>query len=173
MILLVDSREKWTQQNSTDRHISAYLERRGIEYKVQKLDVGDYALEGNPHIVVDRKQDLSECASNLLTKRDSSRFWREVRRAHEQGIKLVILVESGATAKTINDVAKWRSPYSRVTGRMLINEMVRVEMAYGVVWKFCDRRSTGRRIIEILDGDSSESKLFDGDKATGQHDRSV
>lgn len=170
MILLVDSREKWTQKGSTDRHISAYLERRGIEYKIQKLDVGDYAVEGVPDIVVDRKQSLGECASNLLTKKDSSRFWREVRRAHEQGIKLVILVESGVQAKTINDVAKWRSPYSRVTGRMLINEMVRVEMAYGVVWKFCDRRSTGRRIIEIL-GDSSEGELFSTDKTGHIHDR--
>lgn len=73
-------------------------------------------------------------------------------RAHEQGIKLVILVESGRTVKTINDVPKWRSRFSDVTGRRLIDEMIRTEFSYGCVWRFCDRRSTAKRIIEILSG---------------------
>ena len=64
----------------------------------------------------------------------------------------MILCECGGKVKTINDVPKWRSKYSPVTGRRLVNEMIRLEMAYGVVWRFCDRRSTGKRIVEILSG---------------------
>lgn len=152
MKIIVDSREKWTQPNSTDTHISAYFDRHGIEWEVRKLDCGDYMLDGQPNISVDRKKSLDEVATNLMNRSDSSRFWRELRRAHEQGVNLVILVECGRTVKTINDVPKWRSKYSQITGRRLIDEMIRCEMAYGVRWCFCDRRSTARRIIEILSG---------------------
>ncbi len=152
MKCLVDSREKWTQPNSTDTHIRDYFDRHGIEWEVKALSVGDYQAEGNPTISVDRKGSLEECSRNLMNRSDASRFWREIRRSHEQGIKLVILVESGRAVKTINDVPKWRSRYSPVTGRRLIDEMIRCEMAYGVRWVFTDRRSTGRKIIEILTG---------------------
>ena len=151
-MLIIDSREKWTQTNSTDTHIRDYFDRHGIEWEVRKLNCGDYMLDGQPNITVDRKQSLQECATNLLNKTDASRFWNEVRRSHEQGIKLVILVESGRTVKTINDVVLWKSKYSPVTGRRLIDEMIRCEMAYGVRWVFTDRRSTGKRIIDILTG---------------------
>lgn len=152
MIIICDSREKWTQDGNTDRHIRDYFDRHGIEYIVQKLDVGDYQLEGQPNLSVDRKHNLEECARNLLNRSDSSRFWREVRRAHDQGVKLVVLIESGRSCRNINEVPKWKSKYSPVTGRRLLDEMVRLEMSYGVRWVFCDRRSTGRMIVEILTG---------------------
>ena len=149
--LWVDSREHWTHPNSSDTHIKRYLERHSIPYIVKKLDVGDYAFEGGT-IVVDRKQSLGEVASNLTNRSDSARFWREVRRAHEAGIKLVVLVESGPTVMSINDVPKWKSKWSRVTGRTVQTEMIRLEMAYGVRWVFCSKLSTAKRIIEILEG---------------------
>ena len=152
MRVIVDSREKWTQPGSADRHIPAWFEKHGVEYEVRKLEVGDYLIDGQTDIVVDRKISLEEVARNLMNRNDSARFWREVRRAHDQKIKLVILCECGGQVKTINDVPKWKSKYSPVTGRRLINEMIRLEMAYGVVWRFCDKRSTGRRIVEILSG---------------------
>lgn len=149
-MLIVDSREQWTQERSTDTHIKDYFDRHGIEYEVRKLDVGDYMIEGQPHIVVDRKQSLGECAMNLMNRSDSARFWREVRLANERGVNLIVLVEHGGQIKTINDVPKWKSRYSPVTGRRLIDEMIRLEMSYGVVWQFCSKKSTGKRIIEIL-----------------------
>lgn len=150
MKILCDSREHWTHPNNTDTHIKDYFDRHGIEYEVKALNCGDYMLDGQPNITVDRKQSLEELSRNLMNRSDSSRFWREVRRSHDQGIQLVVLIESGRTVKNINDVVKWRSKYSPVTGRRLIDEMIRCEMAYGVVWRFCDRRSTGKRIVEIL-----------------------
>lgn len=146
MKILIDSREKKFE------HITRYFDRHSVEYEIKKLDVGDYADSENGRIVIDRKSGLEEISMNLLNKSDSQRFWREIRRSHEQGIKLVILVESGRTVKNINDVPKWKSKYSGVSGRKLIDEMIRCEMAYGVRWCFCDRRSTARRIIEILSG---------------------
>ena len=151
MIYIIDSREKWTQPGSRDTHIKNYFERHQIPYEVRKLDVGDYTYEGS-NIVVDRKCGLSEVASNLLNRNDSARFWREVRRAKEQGLKLIILVEAGPAVKNINDVVKWKSKYSPVTGRSLIDRMIQVEMAYSVRWVFCSKASTAKRIIELLEG---------------------
>ena len=156
MMVIVDSREKWTQPGSTDRHIPDYFDRHGIEWEVRKLDVGDYQIEGNPSVSVDRKQSLEELSRNLMNRADSSRFWREVRRAFAQGIRLIVLCECGGKYKTVNDLAAWKSKYSGVTGRRLINEMVRCEYAYNVHFRFCDRRSTGRLIIELLTENSAK-----------------
>ena len=148
--VLCDSREHWTHPGSTDRHISDWFDRHGIDWRVCKLDVGDYQIYGVPTVSVDRKKSLDEVATNLMNRSDSSRFWREVRRAHEQGVRLIILTECGGQTKTVADVSKWRSKYSPVTGRRLQDEMIRLEMAYGIRWCFCDKRSTARRIVELL-----------------------
>lgn len=150
-VLLCDSREQWTQGRSTDTHIKNYLIRHQIPYEVRCLQTGDYTYEGS-NIVVDRKMSLAECASNLLNRNDSARFWREVRRAKKQGLKLIILVEAGPAVKNINDVVKWKSKYSPVTGRSLIDRMIQVEMAYSVRWVFCSKASTAKRILELLEG---------------------
>ena len=154
MRYIFDSREK------KNDHIKAYFDKHGIEYIVQKLDVGDYQIEGLPNRVVDRKANLEEVATNLMTRNDSARFWREVRKAHDEGIQLIVLVENGGQVHDINDVVKWRSKYSRATGRRLIDEMIRVERAYHVLWQFCDKRSTARRIAELL----TEGGVTDGNK---------
>ena len=104
------------------------------------------------NVSVDTKENLEEISRNLMNHNDSSRFWNEIRRAKELGIKLIILVESGPAVKNINDVAKWKSKYSPVTGRALIDRMIQVEMSYGCVWKFCSKASTAKRIIELLEG---------------------
>ena len=148
MVLIEDTRNKVGQH----RNIKAYCDRHGIELVRQKLEVGDYALPAGS-VAVDTKENLNEVATNLMNRSDASRFWREVRRARDMGVRLVILVEHGGKIRTIHDVPKWKSQYSPVTGRRLIDEMIRCEMAYGVEWQFCDKRSTGKRIMEILKED--------------------
>lgn len=149
-MLLCDSREHWTHQGSRDKHIKSYLDRNGIEYRVEKLDVGDYMISGGA-ITVDRKSSIDELAKNLTNKADHARFMREVRRAYAARITLIVLVEQRGIKGT-NDVLKWRSKHSGVTGIALVREMFRLQMAYGVKFLFCDPRSTGRRIMEILTG---------------------
>lgn len=148
-ILLVDSREKWTQGGSQDAHLREYFNRHEIPYLIQKLDTGDYALPGGK-TVIDRKQNLEELAKNLLNAKDHARFLREVRRAHESGLKLVVLIEHGPTIKSLDDVKKWRSKWTGASGYSLAREMRRLDLAYKVRWEFCSKRSTGKRIIEIL-----------------------
>ena len=144
MTVIVDTREK------EHKHILAYFDRHGIAYTEQKLDEADYMIQGREHLVIDRKRNLGELSSNLLNKTDSSRFWREVRRCREKGKKLIVLCEHGGSIKTIDDVAGWTNKYSGVSGRSLRKEIYRVHITYGVEFLFCDKRSTGRRIIELL-----------------------
>lgn len=144
MKIIIDSREK------KYNHIKGYFDKNGIEYEIKKLDVGDYMSPDNPTITVDRKQNLSELAHNLTNKEDHSRFWKEVRRAREQGIKLYILCEHGEQIKSIKDVSSWNDQYSGLSGRKLMNEIFRVHIAYGVEFIFCSKRQTAKKIVEIL-----------------------
>lgn len=144
MKIIVDSREKrW-------EHIREYFDKNGIEYTVKKLDTADYMIEGKPNVAVDRKQSLAELSHNLLNAKDHSRFWKEIRRAREQSIKLFIICEHGGKIKSNKDVAQWNDKYSGVSGRALMNEIYRVSISYGVEFMFCSKRSTGKKIIEIL-----------------------
>lgn len=141
---LFDTREK------SNDHIKLYFARHNIPYAVQKLDVGDY-MTSTGNISIDRKQSLDELAANLMTK-DHTRFWNEIRRAKENGIKLIVLCEHGGKVKSLPDVAKWNSRYSKIKGVDLMKELYRIHISYGVEILFCSKRSTGKKIVELLGG---------------------
>lgn len=142
-MIICDTREK------KNRHIIQYFEQREIPYKIAKLDTGDYMDSESNRITIDRKQNLDELCGNLFSP-DRSRFWREVRRAKSEGIKMIVLIEQGGMIKTLKDVPKWRGKYTKVSGYSLYNEICRCHIAYGVEFLFCDKRSTGKRIAELL-----------------------
>ena len=144
MKIIIDSREKKCD------HIKAWFDKNGVEYEVKKLDVGDFMFPDNPKVSVDRKQNLSELSRNLTNKADHSRFWKEVRRAREQGIKLYILCEHGGKIKSIQDVSLWNDKYSGVNGRHLMDVIYKLHIGWDVEILFCDKRCTARKIIEIL-----------------------
>lgn len=144
-MLICDTREKANQR------VLEYFRLREIPYVEQALDVGDYMDTDRPWISVDRKKDLNELLTNLCSP-DKARFWREIRRAKSQHIRLIFLCEHGGQYKSIKDVANFRSRYSKVTGKQLQEKMYRAHIAYGVEFFFCDKRNTGKRILDILYG---------------------
>ena len=139
-----DSREK----PHAIRGILAYFDRHGIEHETTALKTGDYMLDGQPNLIVDRKGGLQELCMNLCSK-DKARFYREIRRAHDEGIKLIILCEQSGI-REFRDIAGWQNKYGRVTGRQLQDAVYRLEVGYNVPVIFCDKRSSGRMIVEIL-----------------------
>lgn len=143
MIYIFDSREK------KNGHIKRYFEGHGIPYRVQKLDVGDYMMEGG-RITVDRKASIEEISGNLLNPADKRRFWAEVRRAYEKRLRLVVLVETNKIKK-LEDLRQWHSAYTPVSGSALIREMQRLQNAYGVRFVFCPKVSAARTILQILE----------------------
>lgn len=144
-----DSREK----PHAIKNILAYFDRHGIDAVRMKLDVGDYMTDPPGRVSVDRKQNLGEVVGNVCQQH--KRFSAECLRAKEAGIKLIFLVEHGGQIKSLEDVREWKNPrldYSpyAVSGKRLYQIMKTYETKYGVRWEFCDKRSTGRRIVELL-----------------------
>ena len=141
-MILVDTRE----HKGKNDHILKSFDAAGIAWGRQKLDTGDYMVPGG-RVTVDRKKDLEEIAGNLCSK--DRRFWREARRAHDDGLKLIVLIEEpGITG--IPDVRTWQSKHSRVTGSNLAMQMLRLHMAYGIEFIFCEKADAGKWIMELL-----------------------
>lgn len=150
-----DSREK----PHAIQKILYYFDKNGIEAVRMKLDVGDYMTDPPGRVSVDRKQNLGEVVGNVCQQHE--RFKKECIRAKESGIQLIFLVEHGGQVKTLEDVREWQNPrldYSpyAVSGKRLYQIMKTYEAKYGVRWEFCDKRSTGRRIVELLKEDEKD-----------------
>lgn len=166
MDIQIDSREK----PRAIKMILEEFERQGVNHFVSKLPVGDYISLDNARLAIDRKQDLQELCGNVCQQHE--RFKRELIRAKEAGIKLVILVEHGPDIQTLEDVYFWQNPRRHevrwryrdgkrekyvisekaVDGTQLYRSMCTIRDRYGVQFEFCEKQDTGKRIIEILSG---------------------
>lgn len=162
MIIQIDSREK----AKAIQKIIEEFDRQGIKHPVSKLMVGDYMNYDNPRVIVDRKQNLTEVCSNVC--QDHDRFRRELLLAKENGIQLIILCEHGKDIKSLEDVIFWKNPRSEkrkkidgkwqtvhtnaMKGDVLYKILTTLEEKYGVLFEFCDKEETGRKIVKILGG---------------------
>ena len=150
-MILVDSRE----HQHAIRRILETFDKEGYRYASTKLYVGDYQEVGNGLLVVDRKQNLQEVAGNVCQQH--ARFRAELERAAVAGIHLIVLVEHGTNVKCVEDVEMWKNPRLKespgaITGERLAKIMRTMSDKYGVEWRFCDKRQTGKVILEILYG---------------------
>ncbi|MBQ7654520.1 MAG: ERCC4 domain-containing protein [Clostridia bacterium] len=150
MIIQIDTREK----QKAIAKILSYFDQNGVKHYSSKLFVGDYMNMDNPKLIVDRKQNLLELCSNVC--QDHKRFITEIQKANEVGIKLIFLVEHGGCIKRLEDVDKWVNPRLKtsplaVSGQRLFKILYSIRKKYGVEFEFCDKRNTGRRIVELLE----------------------
>ena len=153
-MLLVDSREK----PKAIKAILKEFEREGIPYSVTKLFIGDYQDYGNPFLIIDRKQSIQELAANCT--RDHDRFKRELERAKSVGARLVILVEQNRYkdkdqwihVEGIEDIMLWSSPHTTIVGEKVYRVLRAWRAKYDIDIQFCDKRQTGKRILDILYG---------------------
>ena len=164
MVIQIDSREK----ARAIKKIVAEFDRKGIKHPVSKLMVGDYMNYDNPRLIIDRKQNLQELCGNVCQQHE--RFKRELLKAMQAGIQLVILVEHGAEIKSLEDVYFWKNPRKHevrwkvvngkrekyvasakaVDGEQLYKSLCTIQDRYHVRFEFCEKKDTGKKIIEIL-----------------------
>lgn len=149
MTIQIDSREK---AHAIEEILSQFRQ-QCVKYYVSKLYVGDYADPFNQRVVVDRKQNLTEVCGNLCQQHE--RFRAELLRAQEAGIRLIIIVEHGHGIRSMEDVERWKNPRARyspgaTTGAQLAKIMRTMAERYGIEWRFCDKKETGREIIRAL-----------------------
>jgi len=150
MVLYEDTR----QQIGKHRNVHLYCQQAGIKIIRQALNVGDYQIAGKGDISVDTKMSVLELAGNVF--QDHERFRAECIRAQECGIQLIILVEELLPGGRLD---RWRPPIgwngrpvARFDPAILRKAMITMQQEYGVKFRFCDGRSTGKQIIEYLEG---------------------
>ena len=150
--IIVDTREK----PKAIQTILNQFDEAGVSYEKSKLLFGDYLDYNRPGLVIDRKQNILELAKNCTV--ESERFKREMARAKMAGATLVILVEQDRykdrgrwiQVKSVEDLLLWSSEYTIVTGEKLYRVLSSWAAKWPIRVEFCDRRQTGRRILEIL-----------------------
>lgn len=172
MIILEDTR----QQADKHRIKHKWFAENGVQIERCRLYVGDYTLPTNQSICIDTKKDLQELIQDVTQQHE--RFKRELLRAKEAGIKLVILVEHGEDITDLESVYFWQNPRKHeirwrinkitgqkekyfvspkaVDGKQLYKSLCTIQERYGARFEFCTKDQTGRRIMEILQDGEAE-----------------
>lgn len=164
MDIQIDSREK----AKAIQKIIKTFDKNGVNHFSSKLLVGDYMNLDNPRLIIDRKKNLQELCGNVCQQHE--RFKRELVRAMEANIQLIVLVEHGPDVKTMEDVYFWQNPRKHevrwrmvdgkrqkyvesikaVDGQQLYKSLCTIRDRYNVRFEFCEKKDTGKRIIELL-----------------------
>jgi hypothetical protein len=94
-------------------------------------------------------------------------------RAQENGIKIIFLCEHGRNIKALDDVLWWTNPRETyrekvkgvwvtkhrkvMQGDTLYKILNTMQNRYGVEFLFCEKKDTGKRIIELLRGGNDDN----------------
>lgn len=159
MVIQIDSREHKWELARIQRQLTA----AGCKTIVSKLYVGDYQSLDNPRLVIDRKKDLLELCGNVCQQHE--RFQKELVRAMNAGIQIIILCEHGEEIKCLEDVYFWDNPRLKespkaTTGESLYKSLMTIKNRYNVRFEFCTKKETGSKIMELLD-DGEERQRVD------------
>ena len=134
-------------------------------YKQEKgLKTGDFTLaiqlpnqcviNFQDKIVIERKKDLNELCCNLFDKKDSeglTRFERELKRAKEQGIKVILLVEVEDMHSKILSSKYFRFDKASKVSPKAFNSILRsLQARYDISIEYCNKKDSARLIHDIL-----------------------
>ena len=164
MDIQIDSREK----AKAIKKIIKTFDEEDVKHFSSKLLVGDYMSLDNPRLIIDRKQNLQELCGNVCQQHE--RFRRELLKAMDAGIQLVILVEHGSDIRCLEDVYFWQNSRKHeirwknvngkkekyvvsakaVDGKQLYKSLCTIRDRYNVRFEFCEKKDTGKEIIRIL-----------------------
>ena len=153
-LLLIDTREK----PKAIQGIIKTVDEARIPHASTKLLFGDYMDYNRPSIVIDRKQNIAELAKNCTWEHD--RFRAELERAKAANARLIILVEQNRYkdrdkwihVESIEDIMLWTNPHTTIRGEKVFRILRAWMSKYDIDVQFCDKRQTGRRILEIIYG---------------------
>ena len=105
-------------------------------------------------IVVERKKDLNELCCNLFDKKDSeglTRIERELVRAKEQGIKVILLVEIDNMHSKIMSSKHFRYDKASKVSPKSFNSILRsLQARYDISIEYCEKNQSARLIHDIL-----------------------
>lgn len=148
MIIQVDTREK-----DNDKIITAFDVAK-VKHFRSKLYFGDYANFSNMNIVVERKKDIREIATNVTSK--LSTFEEELKKLWETDSRMVVLITQdkidGRKIESLEDVMLWepKEGQGTVNGMTVYRKLAGLRNKYPIDIQFCSRVNAGKRILEIL-----------------------
>ena len=178
--IVVDSREKVNKhilnkfEEGFEYKVSHHDMYRGkkstysepINYYIQEkgLKVGDYTIavklptdeviNFKDKIVIERKADLNELCCNFFDKKDEegkTRLERELDRAKEQGIKVILLVETDNMHNKILSSKYFRFDKASKVSPKAFNSILRsLQAKYDINIEYCDKKDSARLIHDIL-----------------------
>lgn len=134
-------------------------------YKQDKgLKVGDYTIavqlpsgeviNFQDKIVIERKADLNELCCNFFDKKDEegkTRLERELERAKEQNIKVILLVEVDNMHSKILSSKYFRfDKASKVSPRAFNSILRALQAKYDISIEYCKKEDSARLINDIL-----------------------
>lgn len=126
-----------------------------MRYATNKLYVGDYQSPENPLLLIDRKQNIAEIAGNAC--KGHARFKRELQRLDDIGGKMYILIEQDKIDKKpitcLEDIILWAPKYGEISGDRIYRILKTWQNKHNIEYLFCNKRDTGRKIIELLKGE--------------------
>ena len=156
--IIVDTREQGT--NRSEKRYKSF----GVPYSKQVMNYGDYTynltLPNNKKLhregirvdgvcCIERKQNLDELA--MCFTRGRERFAREFQRAGDHNAKMYLLIENGSWEMLID--GQYRS---RFRPKSFLASLTAWQVRYNLTVIFCDMRSSGILIKEILYRDAKE-----------------
>ena len=180
--IVVDSREKVNKHilNSFEKgfeykvsHHDMYRGKKSkigdpVEYYIQEkgLKVGDYTIavqlpnkeiiNFKDKIVVERKADLNELASNLYDSKSKdeeglTRFERELKKGYEKGIKMHLLIETDNMIDKILSSKHFRyDKASKVSPKSFQMMLLSLCNRYNVTVWYTDKKNSARLIHDLL-----------------------
>lgn len=146
-----------TSQKKGMHEIKAdYFKSAGVSVVRCRLPYGDYVIA--PDISIDTKRNMEEIAQNI--NQDHARFRNECKLAQASGARLIVLVENEDGITCVDEVHTWENPNiiyrPRETGARLEKAMKTMHERYGVEFQFCTPQEAGKRIVELLKGNTDE-----------------
>ena len=143
---------------------STYSEPIQYFIKDKGLKVGDYTIavqlpnkeviNFKDKVVIERKADLNELCCNFFDKKDEegrTRLERELYRAKEQGIKVILLVEVDNMHSKILSSKYFRFDKASKVSPASFNAILRsLQAKYDISIEYCKKEDSARLIHDIL-----------------------
>lgn len=143
-IIICDTREKGNKK------ILEHFTDVGQDYIVSKLDAGDYMLYKDYTTIIDKKDGLLELAGNLCHTQEHERIKREIAKARELGCQDFIFLIQDSKIKSVEDIATWTSPHTKVKGETLLKIMRTMKDKYGVRFIIVPKKNMPKMIMKLL-----------------------
>ena len=137
--------------------VQYYIKDKGLkvgDYTIAVQLPGGEVINFQDKVVIERKADLNELCCNFFDKKDEegkTRLERELDRAKEQGIKVILLVEVDNMHSKILSSKYFRFDKASKVSPASFNAILRsLQAKYDISIEYCKREDSARLIHDIL-----------------------